>query len=172
MKTLLLLRHAKAEKGDGRIADRDRPLKEKGREDARRMGAEIVKRGLEPDCILCSPARRTRETLAAVAEAFERSPQPLFADRLYNALPDAILDEIAGAPEDCGCIMVICHNPGLHQLAQGLSDPERAAPGLLSRLAAEFRPGTLAVLDLDVEGWAEVEPRSGALRLLLSPDAL
>ncbi|MBI1364967.1 MAG: histidine phosphatase family protein [Alphaproteobacteria bacterium] len=169
MKALLILRHAKAEKGDGDL-DRKRRLTKIGLEDARRIGALLRKTDMEPDCALCSPARRARETLEGVTEAFAKQPKSRFSDKLYNAFPDSILNEIAGAPESCSRLLVVGHNPGLHQLALDLADPGRSPPDLLRRLADGFSPGTLVTFTFEVEIWADIAPRRGVLSALVGPE--
>src|SRR6266571_3045186 len=91
---LLILRHAKSEKGEPGMSDRDRGLNARGRKDARRLGAYLAHHALLPDRALVSAARRTRETWDDLASALPKPPQASYEERLYSAGPDAIVNVI------------------------------------------------------------------------------
>ena len=100
MRRLLLLRHAKAERSQPGGRDEERPLTDRGRADAARLGAYLVRHRLVPDLALVSSAARTRETWHRAAAAFENAPPAHFEERLYGAAPEAILQVIREtAPE-------------------------------------------------------------------------
>ena len=84
MLRLMLLRHAKSSWDEPGIPDRDRPLSARGRRAAALMAMEIVSRGLLPDRILCSPARRTRETLAALVPHLADETRIAITGELYE----------------------------------------------------------------------------------------
>src|SRR3954462_2470764 len=117
---LMLLRHAKAEKAEPGMSDRDRGLNARGHRDAARMGASMAHHSLLPDRCLVSAARRTRETWEDVAAAFLPRPPESDDDRLYGAGHDAILAVIAETGRATENLLVIGHNPGLHKLARRL----------------------------------------------------
>src|SRR5215472_13927504 len=113
---LLLLRHAKSEKAGPSVNDRDRSLNARGRADAPRIGAYMAHHGLVPGAALVSPARRTRETFELVTAAWASPCSVRYVDRLYNAGADAILIAIKEA--SALTLLVIGHNPGLHEAAR------------------------------------------------------
>lgn len=124
-RTLVILRHAKAANPDG-VIDVDRPLTERGQLDARAAGAWLVEQGIVPDLVLCSPARRTRETWHGVALALAAAPEVRYADDVYNASLDELLDVIHTA-DGATTVLLIGHNPGLAELSAVL-DPSGALP--------------------------------------------
>src|SRR5579863_6570178 len=110
MRRLLLLRHAKSDRPQG-VADRARPLTGDGTTAARLIGAYIDHHGLVPDLVLCSPARRARETMTAVTGQWRREGEVLFEERLYAAPAEVILSAIGAQGADAKSLMVIGHNP-------------------------------------------------------------
>jgi len=116
MHQLLLLRHAKSDHGDPGLADHDRPLNARGRQAAAAMGVAMRELGLSPDIILVSPALRTRETLAAL-EPWDDSPLTEILDPLYLAPASRLLHMLQEMAETARSVLLIGHNPGLHDLA-------------------------------------------------------
>lgn len=147
MRELILLRHAHAEPPGPGEADLDRPLSAEGRAEAEAAGRWLAEQGLVPDRALCSPSRRTRDTLEAVLAAIGDVEQR-FDDAIYEATPGT-LAAIADAHRDVGRLLLVGHNPGLEQLAalmhSGQSGDYRGMP-----------PGGIAVLALPAD--AAVEP--------------
>lgn len=167
MLTLSLLRHAKSSWGDTALKDFDRPLNERGREAAPMMGALMRRDGLKPDHILCSPAVRTRQTVDLVRETYPALGPAEFQARLYHATPVMLLRSVHEVPEVTRHVLLVGHNPGLHQLAVWLT-----GSGLPSKRKAleEKLPTTgLAVLTFDVALWQDVRPGTGHLRLFARP---
>ncbi len=147
MRELILLRHAHAEPADNGQADIDRPLSPHGLAEAEAAGRWLHEQRLVPDRVLCSPARRTRETLEAVLSLTGYVEQRL-EDRIYDAAPGtlaALLDE----HREVERLLVVGHNPGLEQLValmhSGQSGDYRGMP-----------PAAVAVLSLPME--AAIEP--------------
>jgi phosphohistidine phosphatase len=120
-RTLVLLRHAKAETPPA-VADVDRPLTSRGHADAAAAGAWLSHRGFEPDLVLCSPARRTRETWHGVALALSRAPEVVYDDEVYAATARDLLDLVADVDDGTGTVLLIGHNPGLSDLSILLDD--------------------------------------------------
>ena len=147
MRELILLRHAHAEPATAGQADLDRPLSPEGLAEAEAAGRWLAERKLIPDCVLCSPARRTRETLEAVLAATGYVEQRL-EDTIYDATPGA-LAALVDSHRDTGRLLLVGHNPGLERLAallhSGQSGDYRGMP-----------PGGIVVLTLPVE--AAIEP--------------
>ena len=162
-KNLIILRHAKAETAKAGQEDHDRPLAERGLEEAQRMGEYMRAQDIQPERILCSTALRTRQTL----DELHMDGEIEFSPSLYNASDVDHLRMIAAEPDTTTSLMLIAHNPGLHQLALRL-----AATGetrLMQYLAAEFPPCTLVVIDFSINSWQEIATIRGALRIYATP---
>src|SRR5688572_27313979 len=110
VRTLVLLRHAKAAHPDG-IADTDRPLTPRGHADAAAAGAWLAKQQLTPDLVLCSPARRTRETWQGVRVAMGADPTVRYERDLYAAGAAELLDLVRATDPAVRTVLVIGHNP-------------------------------------------------------------
>src|SRR5579871_6126255 len=116
MRRLILLRHAKAEARSAGLDDFDRALTERGRRDAALMGAVLLREGLRPDLALVSPARRTLETWRLAAEALGPAREELIPE-LYDAPAAVIRAAIRQAAGKGETLIVVGHNPGLHEVA-------------------------------------------------------
>ena len=116
MHRLMLLRHGKAESVSDSGGDMARELTDRGRRDAAIMGRVLADAGMIPDVVLVSEARRTRETWEEVSLAFP-SARAEFDRALYLASADRLAHMVDASAEVAGCLMIIGHNPGLHELA-------------------------------------------------------
>jgi phosphohistidine phosphatase len=124
-RTLVLLRHAKAERPAG-IADIDRPLTARGHADAAAVGAWLLRRQLLPDEVICSPSKRTRQTWHGVALALGSSGSTVrYEEILYGGGTRDLLKLVRGAAESSGTVLLVGHNPTVSDLSS-LLDP--AAP--------------------------------------------
>jgi phosphohistidine phosphatase len=168
-KTVLLLRHAKSSREDPEMADFDRRLTGRGRRDAPRLGAWMRDAGLKPDLVLCSDAKRARETWAGLAETLSCAAPVLFERGLYMASAQALCRRLQRLPEAVGSVLVIGHNPGVEEAAQALAD---GAGEPLERLRRKFPTAALARLDFEVADWARLEPGSGRLSEFVTPGDL
>jgi phosphohistidine phosphatase len=122
MKTLILVRHAKSSRDDPTVSDKDRPLNERGLRDASRAGERLARRGVKPDIILSSSARRAHTTAEIFARKLGYGLEDLVADEgLYAATPDHLLAVISGLDDRVECVMVFGHNPEMTELASRLS---------------------------------------------------
>jgi phosphohistidine phosphatase len=169
MLTLYLFRHAKSAWDDPSLADFDRPLAPRGERAAPAMAAYMKAQGLGPDLVLCSAARRTRDTWALMAGTLDQ-PRTTYLDEIYEAEPPALAAAIRRAPADARRLMLIGHNPGLEDLAQGLiasGDRDRR-----KALAEKFPTAALAVIDFDIETWRDLAPATGRLTLFMIPKRL
>ncbi|HEY3797512.1 MAG TPA: histidine phosphatase family protein [Caulobacteraceae bacterium] len=156
MRRLILLRHAKAEPRGPGEDDFDRPLAERGREDAAIVGRALAEQGLAPDFALISPARRTAETWICARDGFPRIRAELHRD-LYNASSDDIRGLIEEVTDRCDTLIVIGHNPGIHELAVELLLDAGAANAEVERVAARFPTSTAAVYEIDPVGRAHLD---------------
>lgn len=139
MKQLILLRHAKAVPADQADDDFDRPLAERGREDAPRMAAALVDAGAAPDIVLVSDARRTRETWELARPSFSKA-DVRFLKSLYLCPAEILMREAERAGLDR--VMLVGHNPGLHDLASRLAHRNNA---LETKLRNKFPTAAAAV---------------------------
>jgi len=170
MRRLMLLRHAKSDWTRPGARDHERILAPRGREAAPRIGAYMVHHGLMPDLVLCSTATRARETWDLVAKAFAAKPSVVSEERLYEAGPNSLFDVVKETNGDVHALLLVGHNPGLHELAQRLiasGDTDARA-----RLTEKFPTGALAVIDFAVDDWRKLHPRSGRLDRLVVPRTL
>jgi len=145
MKTLLLMRHAKSSWKDASLADHERPLNKRGRQDAPLMGHVLVDRELLPQKILCSSAVRARQTAEALRETASYPSEIDYLDRLYMAEADEYLNVLRELPDDLERVMVIGHNPGMETLLQLLSGRIEALP-----------TAVIAHLVLPISQWAQL----------------
>jgi phosphohistidine phosphatase len=135
MHMLHLLRHAKSSWNDN-VGDRERGLSRRGRDAARRVGEHIPTTVGPLDLVLASSALRTRQTLDLVLAGFASRPRFLIDDELYLASADRLLQRLRNLAEEDRNVLVIGHNPGLHELALALADP--TAPALRPLVSGKF----------------------------------
>jgi phosphohistidine phosphatase len=162
---LLLLRHAKSDwSGSGKIDDHDRPLSARGRRSAPAMGAFMRAKRYEPALVLCSTARRAKETLELVLPSFRKEPKLRYQHALYLAEWPQILQQIQDAGKDSP-LLVVGHNPGIEQLSVALSLQPRntAEKGRAETLAAKFPTAALAAFEFEIKLWTEAKPGRGRL---------
>ena len=166
MRRLMLLRHAKTERAEPGERDRDRPLTKRGRADAPLIGAYMARHGLVPDLALVSPAKRAQETWQLVATAFAKPPKAANEERIYNADPQSLIRLIAEA-RGAQALLVVGHNPGIHDLAVGLIASGEAE--VRERVSEKLPTSGLVVIDLAVDDWPLVRPHAGRLERFVSP---
>jgi len=170
MRRLMLLRHAKSDRSAPGAPDRERALEARGKETAPKIGAYMAKHGLVPDQALCSTARRTHDTWTLVASAFSNAPPVTFEERVYDATADTILDIVREIDDTARSLLVVGHNPGLHDLAGMLiasGDVEAR-----ERLREKFPTAGLAVIDFAYDNWRKLHKRAGRLDRFVTPRSL
>jgi len=173
MHQLLLLRHAKSSWDDASLPDRDRPLNKRGRRAAAAMREAMRDLGLAPDLVLVSPARRTQETLARL-EPWDDTPLIEPMEALYLASARDMLAVLHGVNETVRSVLLIGHNPGMHELAVMLATPAGGDSGggdpgaTVGRVAGGFPTGALA--EFAIAGpWQLLDAGGGRLTRFLSP---
>jgi phosphohistidine phosphatase len=156
-RTLVLLRHAKSAYPDG-VPDHDRPLAPRGQQEAGLAG-DWLRAHLPPiDEVLCSTATRARETLAHTAiDAPVR-----YIDRLYDAVPGTVIDEITHVGDDVGVLLVVAHEPTMTQVALGLAGANSSNTAAAERISTKFPTSAMAVLRL-TRSWKDLELGSAEL---------
>ena len=129
MKNLLLLRHAKSSRDDPGLPDFDRPLNDRGKSDAKLMGRFMHEKGIRPEVIVCSPAKRARRTAELVLKAAELSLTPVYDERIYEAEAQNLLQVISEIEPSVSLAMLVGHNPGFEELFHALTgETHFAAP--------------------------------------------
>jgi phosphohistidine phosphatase len=122
VKTLFLIRHAKSSWDDTALPDKDRPLNDRGRRDAPKMGKRLAKRDVKPDLILSSPARRALKTAEIIAKKLDYKRKDIAVDdRLYASAVDRLLNVIHGLGNKPERVILFGRNPELTELARRLS---------------------------------------------------
>jgi phosphohistidine phosphatase len=174
MRRLLLLRHAKTETDAPSGRDQDRRLDERGLKDAAEIGGWISRHPPFPNCVLVSPAARTVQTWDiawAAMKGVVPEPEVEQVEELYGADPAQLLTCIRMASAtDPKRLMLVGHNPGMHELALALSGSGDAAAR--KALADNLPTSGLAVLDFPTDDWDDVAFRRGKLVLFVSPKLL
>jgi phosphohistidine phosphatase len=167
MKHLILMRHASALPGDD---DRERPLSAAGLEEAQRVGRALealAGRGLRPEHALVSPARRARETLAAVQGALSGAVSVEEDEALYGASRSQLLARLQAVSSTASGLLLIGHNPGLAELVDWLV--VRAEPEAAGRAARGLVPAACAALRVASTRWSELAPHGAELVAFLHP---
>ncbi len=169
MQQLLLLRHAKSSWDNPGQSDHARPLNARGRHAATQIRAVLRDLNLLPDVVLVSSARRTMQTLEALAP-WDETPIIEPMDGLYLAESPRILDIIRGVSETVRSLLVVGHNPGLHDFALLLAGTNAANANtqMARNLADGFPAGALAEFTV-ARGWRELGEGSGRLVRFVCP---
>lgn len=168
MKTLFLLRHAKSSWDDAVLDDFDRPLSKRGRRAAKAMGEYLATLPSPPGQVICSSARRTRETLGHIQEILGNTLPARFEKGIYLADPATLLRRLRRLDDSLTSAMVVGHNPGLERLAVMLTGSDGDSEQR-RQLALKFPTGSLAVIQAPVERWHDLEPGCGRLDAFVRP---
>jgi phosphohistidine phosphatase len=152
MKKLLLLRHAKSSWDDASLPDFERPLNERGLRAAPLIGKFMREQRIRPDLVICSPAKRARETTALVLEAAAIETELRYDERIYEASVASLIEIISQIEDDKTEVMLVGHNPGFENLLERLTGETKTMP-----------TATLALITLSSEKWEEAAPKSGHL---------
>ena len=161
MKTLLLLRHSKAENAAPGSSDISRSLNERGKKEAQTIGTFIRKQNLAVELVLCSPAVRARETAELVLAAAEVTANVRYDQRIYEAGPRQLLEVISEVEEDKSGVLLVGHNPVMEELLRALTG--RGEP---------MTTGTLAKIAFNFDEWSRVTEDTGGLKCMVRPNEL
>ncbi len=167
MLTLSLLRHAKSSWKNPTLPDHERPLNSRGKAAAPVMGKAMANHGLVPDLVLCSTARRTRDTLDLVLPELKAEPKVVYEDGLYHGTPNEMLAILQAAPGNAGHILLVGHNPELQRFVLDLigSGPKH----LKDRIEAQLPTAALVVIRFMFGAWKDIGLNEGKLELFLTP---
>lgn len=161
MKTLFIIRHAKSSWDNPNLEDFDRPLNDRGLSAAPLMGRVLSSKGYRPDLIISSPAERAKMTAALVKAAAGYDAPLEFDERIYEASPQKLQKVISKVSDKNESVMVAGHNPGVTGLAR-----------LLTNESEEMPTAAIAIVQLNINSWAEIGPSTGKLIELLRPREL
>lgn len=163
------MRHAKTEQAKKDTpADAERALTQRGQEEAPAVGREMRKRGYAPDLILCSPSRRTRQTLELANAQLESEAKVQYEPAIYAAGARQLLALFQKLPDNVQQPLVVGHNPGFEDSLTLLA---RASPPQAGK-DEKFPTGALAVLQFEISAWRELSPHAGVLVEFLRPKEL
>jgi phosphohistidine phosphatase len=169
LKTLHLLRHAKAAEGDIDGTDHARPLAKRGVKDAEAMAAYLKGQNFKVDRVYASSSRRTKETYERVAPALGGAAAA-FRDRLYLVDKSDLLDFVQSLPDSVGAAMLIGHNPTFHATAMALIHrPAAGQDQAFESLGEKFSTGALCSIEFDCTHWREVKAGEGTLTRYVRP---
>jgi phosphohistidine phosphatase len=167
MRRLMLLRHSTAASAEPGASDHDRELTPEGRADAALVGAYLVNHSFRPDRIMVSSATRTRDSWRQIAAALRATPEAIFDRRIYNASSQVLFDVMAETPDNARAVLILGHNPGLHELAVHLI--ANGDIDIRERLRENFPTSGIAIIDFALDSWSKLHPRSGRLERFVSP---
>jgi phosphohistidine phosphatase len=160
MRTLYLLRHAKSSWKDVSLRDFDRPLKDRGRKAAKRIGRHLAGEKLKALLMVCSPAARTRETAEIVLKSANLRVEERFEERIYEASLRDLLRVVTEIPDDKQVVLMIGHNPGFEELCVYLTGEGRRMP-----------TAALAKITFD-DSWKDIKAGQGTLDWFVTPKEL
>jgi phosphohistidine phosphatase len=162
MKTLLILRHGKADnKGKATVeTDHPRTLTARGEAEAAAMGRALAARGVQPDVIVSSDARRAYQTATLAAAELPQAAPIQLDPAIYDAALETLLTIVRRLPDAEGCIMIVGHNPGFEELASALTGQSLSLP-----------TGALVSVTFAADHWSQVAASTGTLGWLETPDA-
>jgi phosphohistidine phosphatase len=148
IKTLILVRHSKAENRGSSVSDFNRSLTAEGNADSLKMANFLCDAGIIPDFIVTSSATRAFETAMIFASVYETNKKNILATRtLYYCSSKTILDQIYGLPDTVDCIMVVAHNPAISDLNRKLSDGK-----------SSYMDNTqVSILEYEMENWYNID---------------
>lgn len=169
---LLLLRHAKSARPPD-TDDFDRALTDDGKRSARLIGRYVRRHAFCPGLVLCSAALRAQQTMTCMISELQKTPEVKSERALYLAEADRLLQIIHGQ-QDVSPVMIIGHNPGLHELGAMLLGGRQTgeARHYADKFLRKFTTAALAVLDFDVASWRQVTPGSGTFFCYVRPKEL
>jgi len=175
MKTLYVLRHAKAERDAPSGEDYDRSLDARGRNDAARLG-RMLKRSLAalgtnwPDLIVSSSSARTMQTVEQLVAEWPKSPEIRFDKKIYLAPASHLLDAVRAFPDAASSVVLVGHNPGMEELASQLAN--KVASDALRRMKSDFPTCALATFEISIDTWARTIPDLARLVAFSTPKDL
>lgn len=165
MKTIYLLRHAQAGSSDTG-QDFDRVLTPKGLDDAKALGNFMRGKNYSPDLILCSAAKRTRQTYDQLSKSVV-APDVQFSEEMYSASRGELFAMLQGLDDSVESVMILAHNPAIYELVATIATD--GADTHMNRLAQGYEPASLSVVEAGCAQWADIDVDGNTLKDLVSP---
>ncbi len=163
-----ILRHAKSSWNEPGLDDFDRPLNDRGRTAAPIMGQVLASLNFAPDIILCSPSKRTRETLALIEPSIVRAPKLIdFDERLYLAPASELMAILRKIDTPATAVLLIGHNPGLHNLLTQFT--ATGSSGDVARAGEKLPTAAFALISFPGNTFHDIAPRTGHLETFITP---
>ena len=173
MKTIYLLRHAKSGWSDTNSDDFNRPLNEQGQQNAVQIGHHIAGQKIHPDLILCSAATRAQETLSYIRPFFPDTQAIQIEEPLYLAASETLLKYLMGLEDGVNSVLIIAHNPGLHELTINLAGRENIGTSqLLNQVMQRFPSGAITTVKNDSNQWMNLNQSESTLIDFVCPSDL
>jgi len=168
MLKLFLLRHAKSSWTDPGLDDLDRPLNARGLRAASAIGRFMRQSRLNPELVLCSPARRARETWKIVAEELRTAPRVIIDEGIYDfGNGGRLLDVARTLANGSNPLLIVGHNPSMERLATRLIG--KGDPKLVKRLEQKYPTAALSIIEFPVKKWSDVAEATGELLSFTRP---
>lgn len=171
MKQLFLLRHAKSSWDDPSLDDFERPLNKRGRRSAKAIADHLGNHALRPAAILCSPAKRARQTLELIQPALGKEIPVTFDMRLYEASRQTLLARLTELMPSLPSVLLVGHNPGLQRLALYLAREQEANPQI-HLLHEKYPTGGLVTFSAAIETWKDLRAGICGLEGFVRPSEL
>jgi len=168
MKKLTLLRHAKSGWTDRETRDFDRPINARGIRGAELIGKFLKREGVTFDKTIASPALRVVETIDHLENGYGETLSPDWDRRIYLASSITLIDVLHGIDDGVNHALMVGHNPGMEDLVFDLVPDDGTSP-LRDEVEVKFPTAALAVLELDVESWADVANKCAKMTDLVRP---
>ena len=169
VRRLYLLRHAKSSWDAPELADVNRPLAPRGRRDAEAMAGYMEQQGIVPALVLCSPARRARQTVKPLRKWLPEGAI-VIDEKLYAAPAEQLHQRVREIPDGVQSAMLVAHEPGIRELAlllAGTGDAEARA-----RMEEKFPTGALAALEVPADHWRSIASGDAELLWFVTPKSL
>jgi phosphohistidine phosphatase len=152
MKKLYIIRHAKSSRSDETLEDFERPLSKRGKANAPMMGERLKEKGIMPDIIISSPAKRAKSTAEIIAKEIGYEKKVLFDEKIYEASVDELCKILTSINDKNSAVFLVGHNPSLNDLAYYYVDHEANIP-------------TCGIVEIafECDTWADIEPKNAKL---------
>jgi len=152
MKKLVIIRHSKSDKSENSIDDYDRPLNNKGLNDAKLIGEYLFEKMLKPDMILSSPSLRTMTTAEIIAKEVKYEKVIIPNQYIYEAFVNTLQDIVNFIHDENNTVFLIGHNPGVSALSYMMCGLKKSIP-----------TSAVVEIDFDCDSWMEVSRENGTL---------
>ncbi len=170
-KKIYILRHVKAEQTENETEDFSRKITKKGKVQAQKLAKYFAKKKIKPDLILCSPAKRARQTLEILSSVTKKS-QITFDEKIYEASPKNLLRVLQYIDNRYKSILLLGHNPAIMTLCAALANTGKSNIIDLKKMLNKFPAGGAACFDTDITSWEDLNIDTCELKKFIRPNKL